>query len=290
MIIKAIKHFGSHSHGVDPLTQRFRYHAHEIPGWLVSHHIHAGYRYHVSFLDCARSIFYLHNETVSIWTHFVPSVIFAAMAFDFALRKRKHYDGMVFGKLCGSFSAVFGASAFMHTFNPINEDWFYQTLGLDWGAIALATLGGGSTLATLGFHNNPQRQYLWQLAFGVSCTLFASIASCSSFHTMPHTAKTLLVLFPVSAMIGFVCDLRKCLPPKEMAKVKQVITGPAWLTLVGVLVYAAEFPEAQFTDINFDISRGHHLFHHLWSTVFAFWFLRNTLEWAKDIYSREKHL
>lgn len=42
-------------------------------------YIKTGYRVHYSFIECAKSVFQLHNETLNVWTHMIGSVIFIAL-------------------------------------------------------------------------------------------------------------------------------------------------------------------------------------------------------------------
>lgn len=61
----------------------------ELPQWMQSDpYIRRGYRRQLdSFSACFQSLFYLHNETVNIWSHLLPTIIvlFALSATDYLI-------------------------------------------------------------------------------------------------------------------------------------------------------------------------------------------------------------
>ncbi|CAB9500509.1 progestin receptor alpha [Seminavis robusta] len=264
-----------------PTAPGINFHRHEIPAWLQTRYIETGYRANLNFLQCFTSIFSVHNEVVAIWTHLLPALVFGGLTASFFFSNHRH--SALFAQTSFSFTLVFTASAFMHTFNPINEEWHLWTLGLDWAAIAFVIYGVGHSLSSLVYYHDPRRQDMWKLAFAVPCSAFASIASWGGFHYLPQVTKISLVLLPSLAILAFGFDLCHRLPSHELQIVKDVMRVPLLLTISGILVYGAQFPERQFQDINFDMTRGHHLYHHVWSSAFAFIYLRNTWKWAQKI-------
>ncbi len=53
------------------------YHYHEIPVYFqFNKYIKTGYRKHLSFSWCLRSLFKVHNETGNVWTHLLSFVFF----------------------------------------------------------------------------------------------------------------------------------------------------------------------------------------------------------------------
>jgi hypothetical protein len=53
----------------------------DLPPWMQSDpYIRRGYRRQLdSFAACVQSIFYLHNESVNIWTHLLPTLVYVAV-------------------------------------------------------------------------------------------------------------------------------------------------------------------------------------------------------------------
>ncbi|EKX31893.1 hypothetical protein GUITHDRAFT_121917 [Guillardia theta CCMP2712] len=52
-------------------------------GYMVSEgsHIFRGYRLGLSFWQCIRSMFQLHNETINVWSHLLGSILFVCLLF-----------------------------------------------------------------------------------------------------------------------------------------------------------------------------------------------------------------
>lgn len=53
----------------------------DLPQWMQSDlYIRRGYRRQLdSFSACLQSIFYLHNESVNIWSHLLPTIFYLAV-------------------------------------------------------------------------------------------------------------------------------------------------------------------------------------------------------------------
>ena len=46
-----------------------------------SPHIRRGYRLGLSFSQCIRSMFQLHNETINVWSHLAGAILFVCLVF-----------------------------------------------------------------------------------------------------------------------------------------------------------------------------------------------------------------
>lgn len=57
------------------------FHVSQVPLWMQwDPYISHGYRTQLnSFKECFRSLFYLHNESVNIWSHILPGLYFLAL-------------------------------------------------------------------------------------------------------------------------------------------------------------------------------------------------------------------
>lgn len=53
----------------------------DLPAWMQSDpYIRRGYRPQLdSFTACGQSIFYIHNESVNIWTHLLPTSVYVVV-------------------------------------------------------------------------------------------------------------------------------------------------------------------------------------------------------------------
>ena len=51
-----------------------------MTNWYTRYfYLFSGYRNRLNFLDCMRSLFLLHNETINIWSHLLGFAFFAAL-------------------------------------------------------------------------------------------------------------------------------------------------------------------------------------------------------------------
>ncbi|XP_066283073.1 progestin and adipoQ receptor family member 3-like [Branchiostoma lanceolatum] len=104
-----------------------------------------GYRNNLSYQQCLMSMFQLHNETVNIWTHFLPAVLCLPLAwYDITVSvpgihgNRADYVTMAIFHL--SCLIIFWASVYFHVFNAQGCRCVYeQCLGVDLWGIGVAT-------------------------------------------------------------------------------------------------------------------------------------------------------
>ena len=257
----------------------------EIPSYIQTNHIHGHYRAHLSIWQCFISMFQYHNETLQIWSHLVPAIIlwyYALFKSSTSTHKVQIIPSCV-RLYCIGFATVFTASWFAHTFNPINESWYLLCWRIDWGAISFAIWGTTWAIAELGFHKLPLRANIWKSIFTTSCLLFFYKSTKKEFHLEASVMERASIsLIMAATIIGFCVDVARTLPTFDLQQVKAAIRLPMILVVVGMTIFAAEFPESQFVDVNFDMSRGHHLIHHLWSTIFALLLRHNLIKWHKD--------
>lgn len=70
----------------------------DLPPWLQdNNYLLTGYRPPLnSFRACFESIFYIHTETVNIWTHLIGCVMFILLAINFYMKPLSFQDKLVF--------------------------------------------------------------------------------------------------------------------------------------------------------------------------------------------------
>ena len=62
----------------------------EVPDYAKEEAITTGYRKPLDYLGCVRSILWLHNETVNIWTHLLGFFFFFFLMVDNILHHQDH--------------------------------------------------------------------------------------------------------------------------------------------------------------------------------------------------------
>ncbi|KAG9510127.1 Adiponectin receptor protein [Fragariocoptes setiger] len=94
------------------------------PHWLRdNHYLHHGHRPPTeSFVSCVKSAFFMHNETLNIWTHFLPCFLFVFLFMKtLGAPNLSGTDKFVIGSfLTGAFLCHMFSTAF-HTFSCHSE-------------------------------------------------------------------------------------------------------------------------------------------------------------------------
>jgi hypothetical protein len=75
-----------------------------------SPHIRRGYRLGLSFSQCLRSMFQLHNETINVWSHLAGAILFVCLVFYVR-------DSPAFERPRAIVSSVVGSIPFQGRFN-----------------------------------------------------------------------------------------------------------------------------------------------------------------------------
>lgn len=259
----------------------------------------SGYRpvNHRSLWQCSQSIFQLHNESVNILTHFVSAALFWYLSLCYYKKDKtplapfyskgettdatnSRRDSRVIATLCVSFASVFSASFVAHTFCSYSEAAEYVLFRIDWTMICVAMFGSCTTVAHFAFFHHPKRSIFWRNAFAGSCIFMAMVVNTSAFASLPTGLKTLGPLIPVPCIAGLLLSVATTLPKPESAKFLQVISGPIALSIFGLSVYGSQIPERWFPG-RFDLTGGSHSFHHIWTTTYAIWMVRKSVQWSK---------
>lgn len=245
--------------------------------YLISSFIRNGYRSNLTFLQGLQSIFELHNETVQIWTHLLPAILFWYKARKF--HQSSEHDDKTFVIYCVSMALVFSASAFAHTFNAV-EGWFYLSWKLDWSAVGFAISGVNIAISRIAFYGKPDKQSRWSGIFLLQFLLYATGTTTPLFAPLPTSIKAMIgVGIPFIPVLAHLFTIGNAVTVEQLEVAKTALYGPIIILILGVLAYGFEFPERQFQDYNFDVTRGHHLIHHTWSTIFGIWLLYGLQKW-----------
>ncbi|KAK2809642.1 hypothetical protein FQN50_003699 [Emmonsiellopsis sp. PD_5] len=244
----------------------------ELEHWQRdNHHIHTGYRpASGSFIISFKSLGYVHNETVNIYTHLLPSI--ACIPFSISLYKAistryasaTHSDVLAFSCFFAGAAFCLGMSATYHTIS--NHSPTVARIGNALDYIGIVGLITGSFIPSVyyGFYCMPQLQYMyWTMItlIGAGCTVVSVTPRFRTPAWRPFRAG-MFVSMGLSAVFPVLHGLW-IFGAQQM--VKQI--GLVWLVLqgglyiLGATIYAARVPE-RWRPGQFDIlGSSHQIFH-----------------------------
>ncbi|KAG5274063.1 hypothetical protein AALO_G00158740 [Alosa alosa] len=158
----------------------------QVPKVFHEHGIISGYRHpHSSARDCVLSIFQLTNETLNIWTHFLPTWFFlwkllmVAWAMEEGERGRRSWPLLVFLASCCWYPL---ASSCAHTFSSMSVRARHICFFFDYGAITLYSLGSAVVYSSYAF---PERWvnntlHRWYVPIAVLNSVICTALACCS--------------------------------------------------------------------------------------------------------------
>ena len=148
-------------------------HYDQLPQWMkIDPYIRLGYRRQLnSFYECFKSLFYLHNEFVNIWSHLLPAIVYCILVlkpdlYAFPSSFKVTTTDMVILRLhllCTVCCLLF--SALYHCTNSHSEHISRYFLKMDYLGILLGVMGTNSSAAYFGFYGNLFWQVFYILLF-----------------------------------------------------------------------------------------------------------------------------
>lgn len=244
----------------------------DLPHWQRdNHHIHTGYRpASFSYLVSFQSLTYVHNETVNIYTHLLPSMLAtpAAVVLYRAISPRyqtaSERDIKAFACFFAGAAFCLGMSATYHTI--INHSPTISRIGNGLDYVGIVGLIVGSFIPSIyyGFYCAPALQRLyWTMicTIGAGCTIVSVLPQFRTPRWRPFRAA-MFVGMGLSAVFPVIHGL-------QLYGIEQMTRqiGLGWLLLQGFLYilgagfYAARVPE-RLRPGKFDIvGSSHQIFH-----------------------------
>ncbi|KAI9929114.1 hypothetical protein ASPWEDRAFT_49233 [Aspergillus wentii DTO 134E9] len=255
-----------------PQVMKRLLHWDDLPHWQRdNHHIHTGYRpASFSFLGSFHSLTYVHNETVNIYSHLLPSLLAipASYLLHQALAPRyetaTQSDVIAFGCFFAGAAFCLGMSATYHTIS--NHSPVVARIGNAFDYVGIVGLIVGSFVPSIfyGFYCAPNLQHLyWTMicSIGAGCALVSVLPQFRTPRWRPFRAA-MFVGMGLSAVFPVLHGL-------QMYGIEQMTSqiGLGWLLLQGFLyilgagIYAARVPE-RLRPGSFDIlGSSHQIFH-----------------------------
>lgn len=136
----------------------------ELPQWRRDNaFIHSGYRQiRASYIHALRSLFYLHNESVNIWTHLLGAIVAVSTSAYVYHVVRPRYesatssDVLVFGCFFGGAAVCLGMSATFHCLLDHSQQVARWGNKLDYTGIVALIVGSYVPALYYGFFCEPK--------------------------------------------------------------------------------------------------------------------------------------
>lgn len=256
---------------VQKKTVRKLYTWEEIPEWQKDNeHIHTGYvRETSSFKECIKSLFYIHNETVNIYSHLLPAVAFLLTIFfnkyvvpTYSTTTWLDYI-IIDIFFLGAFSCL-SLSSIFHCFKSHSLPIAIFGNKLDYLGIVFLIVSSMVSILYYGFFGDPWLFGFFSfvtISFGVACAVVSLEDKFRSREWRPYRAS-LFVAFGLSAVLPILAGLCYYGFQETWTRIQL-----KWVVLEGVFyifgafLYGIRFPE-KVRPGNFDLwGHSHQIFH-----------------------------
>ncbi|KAG5662098.1 hypothetical protein KAF25_004337 [Fusarium avenaceum] len=244
----------------------------DLPDWRRDNaFILSGYRQSQnSYAHSFRSLFYMHNESINIWSHLLGAIVFLASAayVDRVVRPRyasaSSTDVLVFACFFGGAVVCLGMSATFHTL--LNHSATVAKWGnkLDYTGIVALIVGSYVPALYYGFFCLPNLMtaYLWVICIlGTGCGLVSWIERFRTPTWRPYRTAMFIGL-GVSGIVPVIhgsCIYGLQGLEERMSLSWVVLHGAMYI--FGAVLYAARWPERSAPG-SFDIwGNSHQIFH-----------------------------
>lgn len=243
----------------------------EIPDWQKDNeHILGGYVGETKSLKgCIQSLFYLHNESVNIYTHLVPGVWFLiVLLFDkFAVKTFDTTSFIDYFMIDLFFFGAFTCLTLSSIFHCLkNHSLTVATFGnkLDYLGIVVLIVTSMVSILYYGFYDSSALFYIFTLitlAFGAACAVMSLGDTFRTREWRPYRAA-MFVAFGLSAVLPIITGIIYfgLEETYEKIQLKWVALGGVFY-IFGAFLYGIRFPE-RLAPGKFDIwGHSHQLFH-----------------------------
>lgn len=228
---------------------------HELEEWQKDNHfIKSGYLKPTnSFKECLKALCYLHNETVNIYSHFIPTLVVMAFVVYYVQYKLEIYDNYlgVWEKL-NFYQFALGAticlsmSSGFHTFKAHSMAICSFGNKLDYFGIVVLITSSLISIILFAFYDHPFYKYTFILIFMLMAMLCTNFTLNPSFSTPAYRPirSTMFVLFGLSGLLPLAAGV-------HLYGIQIAIdrSSAGWLALegfsyiFGAVIYALRVPE-----------------------------------------------
>lgn len=251
--------------------KRVLYTWNEIPDWQKDNeHIIRGYvRETNSFQECLQSLLYLHNESVNIYTHFLPALFFlTTFIFDrFAVQKFDTTTWIDYVAIdvffVGAFACLVLSSTF-HCFKSHSSRVAVFGNKLDYLGIVILIVCSMISIIYYGFHDNKKLFYLFSfitVGFGISCAIVSFGEAFRAREWRPYRAG-LFVAFGLSGVLPVLGGLVNYGFHETWTRIQlKWVILEGILYILGAFLYGIRFPERLAPGVFDFVGQSHQIFH-----------------------------
>ena len=247
----------------------------EVPPQFRELFICTGYRKpYGSALDCVKSVFQPLNETVNVWTHFLPFLLFL-VRFGLLFWKYGLFDTYVYPLLsfalgiCGFLLMSSGA----HLFNSMSPRVRHICFFFDYSAISVYSVGAGQAFYFYS-RSLESENFLFSsssLFLTVSCfvSVFTTSTCCASRH---RWSKMKYVIRTFCFGVAFLCNSSPYLhrlftEPSPLRESDEELLALSyfkrhcWFYLISALANMSRMPERLMPGVFDIVGHSHHFLH-----------------------------
>lgn len=246
----------------------------EVPPQFRELFICSGYRKpYASALDCVKSAFQSSNETVNVWTHFLPFLLFlvrfASLFSKYGLSDTFVYPLLSFALgICGFLLMSTGA----HLFNSMSPRVRHICFFFDYSAISVYSVGAGQAFyfysRSLQSESFPINSYVF-LTISCLVSVLSTSTCCASRH---RWSKMKYVIRTFCFVIAFLCNSspylhRLLTDPSPLHESDQELLARSyfnrhcWFYVISALANMSRMPERLMPGAFDIIGHSHHFLH-----------------------------
>ncbi|KAI9283310.1 hemolysin-III related-domain-containing protein [Sporodiniella umbellata] len=244
---------------------------HEIPAWMQDNaYITGGYRPPSnSYKRCIQSLFYLHNESVNIWSHLLGFILFTGLGIYFVWSK-PYVDTLTVFDVTYFFIFIAGAltclgfSASYHCFSCHSEKVSLNWNRCDYAGITSLIVGSFFPVIYYGFHCHQLFQIIYLSIIVVLGLVTATVTLAQHFRT-PAYRWIRATLFISLGLFGVVPTLHGIYiygfnnATKTISLAHLILMAVTYI--FGALLYGARFPERMRPGAFNYFGASHQIFH-----------------------------
>ena len=251
----------------------------ECPSFLQSNeNIKAGYRVHLSTMQCLKSIFMLTNETVNIWSHLLGSIMFLfniAHVNLFILPGCKNsnvWDHIIMTSFCVCVLFCLLFSAGFHVFCCQSQEAYNKWLRLDLIGITLSLWGCYIPSIYYGFYCYK----LWEKFYTGSIVMMMTLNMVFHWYARKSDSRSivffcLLVLFGIIPVIHWTYLLGGLGHPLAQLFIPRVVVM-YMICAAAFIFYISKIPERFFPGWFDYVGASHQTWHVLILAAFVWWY------------------
>ncbi|VUC29738.1 unnamed protein product [Clonostachys rosea] len=271
--------------------------ASEVPSWYATNSfLRTGYRpVNGSAKLCFKSLLHVHNETVNIYSHLIPTIIAIAYNCSLHIYFRRHFpdaplvDRLAVHVYLTTSIFCFGVSSIYHTVTCHSKDLSGLWNRWDYGGIIVQTTGSFVSGIHMTFYCEPGLQRLYWNMTGVLGVLSIVIVVNPRFQG--NRWRPLRIMTFVAMGLSGLLPIIHATYIYPFAQLNQragvgYYAAEGLTLILGTVFYATHFPESWVPE-KFDIwGASHQIFHllvvisaviHTWSLLSVYaWIYKNS--------------